>query len=301
MQFFDSADVERMIKLLADAADPTVDLTVAQRKTRLVVGLMELVGAESWIWLTGRVDPDVVAGSAPSLILDGGWDDAGDRTTMLGFIADPAVGSFLAEPAWAAVKGSELVTLSRKMIIDDRTWAESPIAARWRTAGFDSYMISIYPLGDNRYSSIGLQRRVGSPEFTDRERNIVHVLFQQVDWLHRDGADAPANSQFIELSPRERQVLMLLLGGDSRKLVASKLKLSEYTVGDYLKEIYRKFSVNSRSQLLSHFIAGGKDSNSPRLDAADDDASLDETVIDVDPPKLKGKKKPPKKRGDSKS
>jgi DNA-binding CsgD family transcriptional regulator len=65
---------------------------------------------------------------------------------------------------------------------------------------------------------------------------------------------APEN--LVSLSPRERQVLLLLLGGDSQKQVASKLGLSPYTVGDHLKEIYRKLGVVSRAELLSKFISG---------------------------------------------
>jgi transposase len=40
---------------------------------------------------------------------------------------------------------------------------------------------------------------------------------------------------------------MFLISGDSRKQIAQKLNLSEHTVSDYLKEIYRNFGVNSRA------------------------------------------------------
>lgn len=57
-----------------------------------------------------------------------------------------------------------------------------------------------------------------------------------------------------ELPPRVRQVLALALCGHSRKAIAEKLELSEHTVVDYLKQIYKQFGVNSRVQLLSRFI-----------------------------------------------
>jgi DNA-binding NarL/FixJ family response regulator len=56
------------------------------------------------------------------------------------------------------------------------------------------------------------------------------------------------------LPPRVRQVMALALCGHSRKLIAEKLELSEHTVVDYLKQIYKQFGVNSRVQLLSRFI-----------------------------------------------
>ncbi len=55
---------------------------------------------------------------------------------------------------------------------------------------------------------------------------------------HRSGTAVPASKNVVELSPRERQVMLLLIAGDSRKQVAAKLKLSQHTVADYLKEIY---------------------------------------------------------------
>jgi DNA-binding CsgD family transcriptional regulator len=40
------------------------------------------------------------------------------------------------------------------------------------------------------------------------------------------------------------------------KEVAHKLGLSEHTVGDHVKQIYKHFSVSSRAELLAHFISG---------------------------------------------
>lgn len=58
------------------------------------------------------------------------------------------------------------------------------------------------------------------------------------------------------LPPRQRQVLLLLLGGQSRKQIAHKLGISEHTVTDHLKALHRRFNVSSRSQLLSRFFTG---------------------------------------------
>jgi DNA-binding CsgD family transcriptional regulator len=50
--------------------------------------------------------------------------------------------------------------------------------------------------------------------------------------------------------------MLFLLAGDSAKQVAQKLGLSEFTVGDHVKRIYKHFSVSSRVELLAHFISG---------------------------------------------
>ncbi|HEV2296121.1 MAG TPA: helix-turn-helix transcriptional regulator [Tepidisphaeraceae bacterium] len=57
------------------------------------------------------------------------------------------------------------------------------------------------------------------------------------------------------LSPRLRQVLECLLRGDGAKQAAARLGLSIHTVNDYVKDLYRRFGVSSRSELLALFVS----------------------------------------------
>ena len=45
-----------------------------------------------------------------------------------------------------------------------------------------------------------------------------------------------------------------MLHGASEKAIASQLGLSRHTVHDYVKQIYRRFDVSSRAELLARFI-----------------------------------------------
>jgi DNA-binding CsgD family transcriptional regulator len=109
------------------------------------------------------------------------------------------------------------------------------------------------------YSGVRFYRRLGRPAFGERERKLVDISFHQTCWLHpQNGASAAAKDALMNLSPRERQVLLLLLKGDSRKQVAKKLTLSEHTVADYLKVIYRKLDVCSRAELLTKYLHNGQ-------------------------------------------
>jgi DNA-binding CsgD family transcriptional regulator len=56
--------------------------------------------------------------------------------------------------------------------------------------------------------------------------------------------------QFNKLSVRERDVVELLLEGNSNKLIASSLDISESTVEFHLKNIYAKYQVSSRVELI---------------------------------------------------
>jgi len=258
MPKIDIADAEAMIKLLATVADPTVEIPLPRRKHELQRGVAQLVGADAWMWVTSRNSMKLRGDAAMVAIVDGGWTDEAQRTAVLGIVNNPKITPPVTGPLHDAVLLDRSLTISRDQLMNDSTWRESPIGQAFRSSGFDHLLISVYPIGDGMFSAVGFYRRTGTPPFSDRDRSIVHIMLQQVDWLHRAGSNVSASENVIELSPRERQVTMLLMGGDSRKQVAAKLRLSEHTVADYLKEIYRKLGVNSRAELLAKFIPSAR-------------------------------------------
>lgn len=60
----------------------------------------------------------------------------------------------------------------------------------------------------------------------------------------------PDAAAIDELSPRQVQVLQLLLQGKSNKLIGRELELSESTVKTHLLAIFRRLEVNSRTQAV---------------------------------------------------
>ena len=60
-------------------------------------------------------------------------------------------------------------------------------------------------------------------------------------------------SEAEELSPREREVLELLARGYLYKEIAESLHLSVPTVNTYIRRIYEKLHVRSRSQAVAKF------------------------------------------------
>jgi DNA-binding NarL/FixJ family response regulator len=67
------------------------------------------------------------------------------------------------------------------------------------------------------------------------------------------------------LSPRERQVLLLMRDGSSLPAIATNLQVSEATVKTYVSRLYSKLRVNNRAQALMVAVNQGL---LPTVDAA---------------------------------
>jgi DNA-binding NarL/FixJ family response regulator len=68
-----------------------------------------------------------------------------------------------------------------------------------------------------------------------------------------DGAPEPVpatTSSLAELTPRQRDVLRLLIEGKTNKLICRELELSESTVKTHLASIFRRLGATSRTQAV---------------------------------------------------
>lgn len=249
-----NADVEAMLRLVADACDPTRPLTIPERRERLVGNVVNLVEADVWIWAIGQTRSDCPHDGPGFTFLDGGWRSESERMEFVRICMEKETAGEINRYTARAFEDMRLLTWMRSDLWALDQWHASPIYRDYSAAGFEDYLLSIYPMPNYYYSVIGLHRRQGRQGFSERERTILHMIWQQVEWLHRQELDVPVGSAVIELTIRERQVLMLLLAGKARKDAAGILELSEHTIGDHVKAIYRKLEVSSRGELLARFM-----------------------------------------------
>ncbi|HPW00621.1 MAG TPA: helix-turn-helix transcriptional regulator, partial [Oscillospiraceae bacterium] len=90
----------------------------------------------------------------------------------------------------------------------------------------------------------------------------VRMSFLSEDTPRTDAAQERTPSlDDTNLSPREKQVVLLLLQGMTLRQVAPELGLTVSTVSTYAKAIYKKLNINSRAELFLLF--GGRDAAKP--------------------------------------
>jgi DNA-binding CsgD family transcriptional regulator len=98
---------------------------------------------------------------------------------------------------------------------------------------------------------------------TDLERRIIFnycsiVLHARAGQLEPAALrPAPRSTTPSRLSPRMRETMNHLLKGDSEKQIASRLRLSRHTVHCYIRQIYRRYNVNSRGELFADWVRRG--------------------------------------------
>ena len=89
---------------------------------------------------------------------------------------------------------------------------------------------------------------------SDLETNIAKALELDDRWAQRDEEFTAIESGMSQLSDRELETLQLVLAGDSNKVIAGKLFVSERAVEMRRASIMRKLNVRSTSELINAAI-----------------------------------------------
>jgi DNA-binding CsgD family transcriptional regulator len=255
--YLSEQDIRAIVRLLGEVA--AIQTGQIDQKRFLLNGIMRLVGGDVWVWIQGFFGS---ADRPPAAIqlLDEGWSNPEQRNWFYRSMSDekhpnPGQAKFL------AMLGEELRHLT--MLTQDLAAREEFLASEnyrliHKNCGLFACVLSTYPVSSaGHYSGIGIHRVTGKPDFTERDRRILHLITSEIDWLHRAGVpESPAPSA-APLTQRQRQVLFFLLAGDSVKQVAAKLELSTHTVNDYVKIIHKHYNVSSRGELLAKFMSTG--------------------------------------------
>jgi DNA-binding NarL/FixJ family response regulator len=85
----------------------------------------------------------------------------------------------------------------------------------------------------------------GSPMSSEIARRVVESFHRKAKTIDKS----------LNLSAREEEILVLLSKGYSNKVIADQLKLSIETIYSYLKRVYEKMHVHSRTEAVISYLA----------------------------------------------
>ena len=126
-------------------------------------------------------------------------------------------------------------------------------------------MLTVYEDTENIYDALTagasgyLLKRTSGPELLDAIREVhrggspmtAHIARKVVQSFQKN---APAHQPAENLSEREQQVLDLLSQGLMYKEIADKLQISYETVHTYIRRIYEKLQVRTRTDAVAKFL-----------------------------------------------
>ena len=251
------SELVEVMRLIADVAAARGDAALQQ--TLLAQGLQRLVGA--------------TVGFAGSC---GGWSAAGDPGFVdLHFMTDstPAFAAYAeqvlkmplgirADPYCRTTVRApgRTVLVTQQAALADSPQDNGAIRAWISQMGAADGMVGIVRLNGpgDRAVAVSMQLLDSRRVFSRRRRALAALAVNELGRLAERGHlsfPLPADDDpAARLSPRQRQLLTLLLTGRHVKGIARDLGLSDWTARDHIKAIYRRLNVTSREELMARLL-----------------------------------------------
>ncbi len=210
----------------------------------IVCGMLPRDDAEPWKFAT----PDAKG------VFAIGWRDADDKATFEEYWDRQMVWT---DPTFQAMQSLPQSLLCRRRceLVSDAVWFRSPhfndFIRRW---GVDDCIFS--QMTPNPKSGVArmfltVGRDIGRRRLSVRERRVLTLFCREIRGMLGETLMSPYAVKGRPLPPRLRQVLELLLTGDSEKQIAQKLFISPHTVHSHIKRLHERFDVSSRGELLA--------------------------------------------------
>jgi DNA-binding CsgD family transcriptional regulator len=204
---------------------------------------------------------------------DVGWVDDGERRRLVeGISLKPLSYS----PMWVsmtrAMSHDRPLTRRQSRLLDDRRWYASEIYDHHvRPTRIGTAMMSAIRMPHRSTWSVWcLTNDRSDKALTERQERLMAMLHESVAPLIGTRLCAAHQRSVNGLSARRRDVLGLLLAGQTEKEIARNLCRSRGAVHEHVSFLYKHFGVSSRAELAAYFIErrpvdGG---TTPRFDAA---------------------------------
>lgn len=213
-------------------------------------GLARMTHSQVVLWIAAS---NLSLAGEPSIddVKDIGWSTSSDRERVYSYVSATPLQD---DPLCAAVfsMNEPLVTRSRSEAMTTSNWANTHVRNDiHRPSGVDDSLLSISRMPGTRTSVLGFKRAWGEKPYGEEESSLVHLVHAECGWIFDSPSPRRPKARAADWSPRERDVLEMLLTGASEKMGAAKLNLSPHTFHGYVKTIYKKLRIGSRAELMA--------------------------------------------------
>jgi DNA-binding CsgD family transcriptional regulator len=211
------------------------------------------------------------------------YDDFGTDKRDI-FVTVYQAGPYLLDPFFHASRNEVAPGLYRmRDLAPDRFYQSEYYRSYYVQTGLTEEIGFFLATGDGARVVISLMRAGHSPPFSTREMTRLHAVAPVViaaaecNWrglarrfesaVEACAADATTRAAFPafgrqRLTPREGEVVAMVLRGHSSEAIAAALRIAPGTVKIHRKNIYAKLGIGSQAELFSLFLASltGSDS-----------------------------------------
>lgn len=216
-----------------------------------------------------KVEPPASPNTRPQLtfldVIEGGQWPADARQSYMTYLADEAAGDPFLESLFAHVAANpgRVTSIVRRDMVSDDTWYGSRHYQKYRGAvGFDDCLYTAVFTGHDEPSElppglfvgIGLHALKDSPRFTPADSDLARIaVFASMPLIAAslDSARAGAANLFATLTPRQREVLLLLNEGLSTKQIAERLALAPNSVQTYIQALCKRLNVRGQLEAIA--------------------------------------------------
>ena len=226
---------------------------LVDRRRAFLTVLMEEVGADVAFWAWGHGNP-TESSITPVAMIEIGFQET-QLAIVMKWALDPEAFCGFYHRVYAEMQGVNQSRSSLMADFNDEERKGFPVMRNYMAqGGWGSWLHNVRYFPKDIWGSLLVLRNTDRDEFGPREAAILELAATSVSWLHATAEESIPAEAFVGLTPRQRAVMLMLLDGLARKAIASQLGITDDTVGDHIKSIYKHFGVRSAAELAARFL-----------------------------------------------
>lgn len=147
------------------------------------------------------------------------------------------------------------------VLLDLRLPGMSGLELQERLAGQDDAPPIIFISGQGDVASVRVAMKRGCVDFLEKpfsENELLELvrkaMVQQARWRRRQRERAGLERRLASLTPREREVLKLVVAGKTNKMISEQWGVSVRTVEIHRANVMKKMGANSLAELVRMFL-----------------------------------------------